>query len=381
MRRKSSYPYFVIFFFLLGLMSLPKAATEKMRGTVVAFLAPTWNQVLAVRNIFQFQKEGFQTLSKHDFEKVSLENQRLRTEVKDLKEMIQHELRLISHVSTISQMEPSLKKRHYVELQKLFRMQLQAVPARVIFRSPVSWSSSLWIDVGEATNQALGNTVIAKNSPVLVGASVVGVIDYVDEKQSRVRLLTDSELTPSVRALRDSSQTFLLAEKMQSLSRMLQNDEITLHNKEELSNLLEEKVAELLKNHSEPFRLAKGELHGSSLPLWRSQHHLLKGSGFNYDFADQEGPSRDLRTGQPEGDVFKQISSIPLIKSGDILVTTGMDGVFPPDLLVGEVTKVHPLEEGDYYYELEAVPTAGNLDELSFLFVIPPVSYSPFPGS
>ena len=44
--------------------------------------------------------------------------------------------------------------------------------------------------------------------------------------------------------------------------------------------------------------LAKGELYGSSKPLWRTQRHQLKGTGFNYDFADGEGPARDLQTGK-----------------------------------------------------------------------------------
>lgn len=45
--------------------------------------------------------------------------------------------------------------------------------------------------------------------------------------------------------------------------------------------------------------------------------------------------------------------------------------------MVAEVTKVHPLKEGDYFYELEALPVAGNFDDLSLVFVIPPVSYDP----
>jgi rod shape-determining protein MreC len=53
-----------------------------------------------------------------------------------------------------------------------------------------------------------------------------------------------------------------------------------------------------------------------------------------------------------------------------------LDGVFPPGLDVATITKIHPLKEGDYYYELEAKPTAGNMYNLSYVFVIPPVSES-----
>ena len=43
--------------------------------------------------------------------------------------------------------------------------------------------------------------------------------------------------------------------------------------------------------------LAKGELLGTSLPIWRGCSHLLKGVGFNYDFADEEGPLLELKQG------------------------------------------------------------------------------------
>lgn len=204
----------------------------------------------------------------------------------------------------------ALKKHFGDDLGYIFYMDFDVIPAKVIFRSPIAWESSLWINVGKATNAQLGREVIAYHSPVVEGKSVVGVIDYVGEKQSRVRLITDSGLTPSVRAARGS------------------------------------------------LLLAKGEVHGSSLPLWRSQKHLLKGTGFNYDFPDQN---------LPEG--------IELLKVGDLLVTTGLDGVFPPNLRVGKVTKLEEPKEGDYFWELEAEPSVNQLDELDYVFVLKPVGY------
>ena len=65
--------------------------------------------------------------------------------------------------------------------------------------------------------------------------------------------------------------------------------------------------------------------------------------------------------------------AIPLIQVHDLLVTTGIDGVFPPGLRVAEVKKVFPLSEGAYTYEIEAIPTAGNLNNLQHVFIIPPV--------
>ena len=111
--------------------------------------------------------------------------------------------------------------------------------------------------------------------------------------------------------------------------------------------------------------LAKGEIFGSSSPLWRSRSPILKGIGFNYDFADEEGPARDLRTGEPYGRKGKKNLSpcLPRGHSGD----NGLDGVFPAGYRVAMVSKVHMLKEGASSYEIEAVATAGNLDEIPAL--------------
>lgn len=75
-------------------------------------------------------------------------------------------------------------------------------------------------------------------------------------------------------------------------------------------------------------------------------------------------------------DAQSSAPAIPIICESDILVTTGMDGVFPPGLRVAEVTRIFPLREGAYTYEIEAVPVVGNLDTLQTVFIIPPVGYS-----
>lgn len=184
----------------------------------------------------------------------------------------------------------------------------KAVSAEVVFRAPTSWGSSFWINAGSQTDEE----IVRKNSPVVVGTAIIGVIEEVHSNRSRVRLITDASLKPSVRVKRD--------------------------------NLF----------------LAKGELRGNSSPLWRGKRLTLEGVGFCCDFADEKGPQRDLRTGQH------------ILLVGDRLITTGMDGVFPPGLDVATVTRIHPLREGDYYYNLEATPAAENLDRLRFVEVLPP---------
>jgi cell shape-determining protein MreC len=227
----------------------------------------------------------------------------------------------------LEEIESMTKKRYWQQFNLLH--QLKAVPAKIICRSPAHWDQSCWINVGTDTNESLGIVVVAKNSPVVVGDAIVGVVEEVGAKQSRIRLLTDASLPISVRALRRAPDG-----------------------------------TEML--------LAKGEVYGSGQPLWRGQRHLLSGVGFNYDFEDDEGPARDLRTGKVAG-APKEAQNIALIQEGDLLVTTGMDGVFPPNFPVAEVVRVHPLGEGDYSYAIDAVPSAGNFDDLSHVFVLPPL--------
>lgn len=180
------------------------------------------------------------------------------------------------------------------------------VTARVIFRSHAAWQSYLWIDKGD-----LDVPFQLMDAPVLRGDVLVGVIDEVKSHAARVRLLTDPTLVPSVRVKR--------------------------------GNRL----------------LAKGELNGFLKPAFRQSGSYLKGSGFNYDFPDDEGGAIDLRE--------------DIVKPGDLLVTTGFDGLFPKGLNIAEVTKVYPLKEGDFYYNLEAKTLLGSFNSLEYLQVIPPL--------
>ena len=282
--------------------------------------------------------DGRAILAQEEIQRLKLENQLLTNEVQKLKELLQREHFMHDQIGefinreTRKALQP-LVQLHQKDLYQLIALELQSIPAQVIFRSPASWNSSLWINVGEKSNGELGREVIAKNSPVVIGTSVVCVIDYVGNHQSRVRLITDSGLTPSVRAVR-------------------------------------------VENGQARY-LAKGELRGSTQPLWRSRNPLLKGVGFNYDFPDEEGPAHDLRTGEPLGTSSADIPKMDIVQTDDLLVTTGMDGVFPPGLQVATVSHIDILKEGDYYYELEARPSVNNLDDLSIVYVIPPLGYQP----
>lgn len=385
MRKKPPHAYFLIIFVLLALMSLPKHSSEILRGSTVEVFTPLWQHLLAFKGFIgstNLTGEASSTRDKEEIQRLSLENTLLRNEITHLKEVMQLELKTLSKLAAMQDSPVSndsisfIKKRHYQELQKLLHMQLEAVPARVIFRSESSWNSSLWINVGEATNTTLGRLVVAKNSPVIIDTALVGVLDYVGKHQSRVRLITDPGLTPAVRVLRGAPQNLLMQDKIHTLLQEMERVQEILppsqENNELIALLMQAK--ERLTPGNQLWYLAKGELHGTHKPLWRSQGLLLKGVGFNLDFADDESPARDLRSGKPLDATNKQ-PALPILKAQDLLITTGMDGVFPSGLLVAEVKTLHLLKEGDYTYELDAVPVLGNLNDLSLVFVIPPTGF------
>ncbi len=274
---------------LLILLSLPVTLVRSIRSGAVTLLSYPL----------------FADATPSELDHLRLENQRLREEVAYLSSIernMKSLAELIKKLELLGMKPPSASVRRRIDqITALAHAQLEALPARVVYRSPSTWSSCLWIDRSD----------VLVNSPVVVGDHVIGVIDHVGQFRSRVRLITDSGLRPSVRVIRG----------------------------EQL--------------------LAKGELFGSSLPLWRSYRNILTGYGFNFDFSDVEGEARDLRMGN-------------ILRPGDLLVTTGMDGVFPPMLNVARVEDIATLREGSYFYELTAIPTAGDLNELQTVFILPP---------
>lgn len=373
MTRKSPLSYLALLALILLLMSIPRGPTERMRGATIALFAPLWKSIAGFKyygkELLGQRPIGEESHSKNphtqeEMARLQLKNHFLEAEVTALRQLYQHQKSI------------NLEMGHYTDdFQKNLNICFNALPAHVIFRSPASWNSSLWIDVGEMDNAALPIPVIVKNSPVLIGISVVGVIDYVGKQQSRVRLITDSGLTPSVRAMRGGVQNKALLKAAHSLQEYIQNHPALFQNENDSQPMLQSLklvIHELQKEKSNA-SLAKGELHGSGKPLWRANGEVLRGIGFNCDFADAQSPARDLRSGKPIEN--GQGPAIPILKIHDILLTTGMDGVFPAGLRVAEVTKIDQLKEGDYFYELEATPTAGSLDDLSLVFVIPPLGY------
>ncbi len=364
---KTSYrPYVYLLLFFFCIMSLPYGASQKLRSLTVASCAPGWRSLNFLKNkTCYLMTLPFREELSPDTERLSQENLQLHSQIESVREWLLDEERLqeqIRRYQYFSQKEGDFFKRRAAELCQSLKLQLSSLPAKVIFREPATWSSSLWINLGEKDNQRLKMLLVCKNSPVVVGTSVVGVVEYVGHFQSRVRLITDASLTISVRAVRGELQNRHLLEHLDVLlySPLDEETERTL-----------QKLKRTLSQHSADFYLAKGELKGSSTPLWRSRSLTLKGIGFNCDFADAEGPARDLRSGERYGS-STQDHPLRLLQKGDLLVTTGLDGIFPPGFQVATVSCIKTLKEGASSYEIEALPTAINLNSLSHLVVLAP---------
>jgi rod shape-determining protein MreC len=327
-RRNSKKPYLILAVFIGMIFILPGGLTRSIRSGVFTLTAPVWTLLHQLTDPFASDEKRI------EFERLELENALLRD-------------------------DPFSRVR-------ISRAPIESTFARVIFRSPATWNRELWIDVGES------DPFVAKGSPVVIGASVVGVIDSVGPHRSRVRLLSDSTLVPSVRAARGQKQDedllFHLDQVVEGLNARSEPG-ADLATAEVIKSI--NRIRDNLKPSANAYLLAKGEVCGAGSPLWRGYRNQVRGIGFNYWFADEEGPARDLKSGAPIPPTTKA-ATMPILQVGDLLVTTGMDGIFPAGLHVARVEKIESLREGAASFDIEAVPTAGNLLGLTHVYVLPP---------
>lgn len=366
--RPRFWGYFILAIVLLLVISLPRSWIYRARGATAEIFFPLWDALAQGKRALDPRMTALEEKIQH----LRIENQLLQEALQQQQGLFAEARRLNFEYGKVPLLPPAQRDSY---LQRL-NQQLKALPAQVIYRSPATWHSALWINVGSEDNQRVNSPIVAKNSPVIVNGAIVGILDQIGLRQSRVRLITDSGLTPSVRAVRGSFQDMLLLQelslfidRLKSASALLQEDV-----RNQLVRYLNKMndILQPIRRESSWF-LAKGELHGSSYPLWRFRGTQLQGEGFNFDFPDETGTARDLRSGAPIDNPLGE--KISLLKARDLLVTTGMDGIFPAGFPVAEVTKVEPLKEGDFCYTLEARPIVDHLNELSLVFVLPPIGY------
>lgn len=390
MRKEKIFPYVFLCFLLFSALSFPDRISGKWRRIAVSSLAPSWHfcEKVKIQGMFFAASSAFPRSETEKYmkemEDLKRTNRALSDQMENIRQWILSEDRIEEQLGRIRFLDPLEKieewreycQRRRGQMASLLKRQLKAVPAQVIYRDPASWSSFVWLDVGEKVNRTLQEAVIAKNSPVVIGSTLVGVVEEVGEKQCKVRLITDANLCPAVRAARGEGQDLLLLEQLEGTLQLLQTrrDLFSSQEEERIAFGVIQATLERLKSSQTTSYLAKGELQGSSLPLWRARGQKLKGVGFNYDFADEEGPARDLRTGEILSEKDGRKKSLPLLKEGDLLITSGLDGVFPAGLEVAVISKVHRLREGASSYEIEAIALAENFSELSSVFILPPIS-------
>lgn len=353
--------------FVLGLLFLmPKSFTEKLREYTARSGAVVYRGVT--------KKAG----DPEELHSLRLENVLLSNQIQEVKEYLVSEEKIEEHFRELEWIQKEGQdvaedKEFFIRKEQKLLDRLQryskSIPAQLIYREPAFWSQVFWVDVGTKDNQELGYEVVLNNSPVVIGDVIVGVVDYVGRRQSRVRMITDPSVCISVRVVRGVEQNHQLLSHLNQVIEQLKFRQDVFFSVEEQTNALEilRQLQENLQGAERDVYLAKGELNGSKTPLWRRRTEMLKGVGFNYDFADEEGPARDLRTGEAGG-----VQEI-LVHEGDLLVTTGMDGVFPAGFYVAVVDKVSPLEEGAIAYELEAKSLILNFDNLYQVTILPPV--------
>jgi cell shape-determining protein MreC len=365
----AKFPFFLLGSMLFALINLPQNFADQWRSNVILQLSPVWQSLSPQIS----ENDRPETLS-------GKESSMLLAQIESLQELLLDEKRLQNQADNIAllvgsdqpeKMQKDALKRVMREKQ-ILSLRYEAMPASVIFRDPSSWSSAIWISIGEADNRSVGRTVIAPNSPVLAGHALIGVVEYVGESQARVRLISDSGLVLAVRALRGHAQNREIFHHVQDLLTRVQTRPDLFTSVEEQSRFAD--MLSAFKNRLggwEEEELAKGEICGCSAPLFRARSIILKGSGFNYDYPDEAGPARDLRSGRPLGKHTAPPKA--LIQSGDLLITSGLDGIFPAGIPVAIATQVVPLKEGNYTYDLEAKPAAGDLLNLYTVYVLPPL--------
>jgi cell shape-determining protein MreC len=204
MKSKTFTTYFSLALLLFVLLNIPSPMVDKIRSKAIPPFVAVSDHLKQEKKLSPLEEKC---------NRLELENQTLKNQVRAVREWLRSEERLEDQLKSLKNLSEfktedfdlkQFTRRRSDDLCRILSSQLFSIQAQVIFREPVSWSSAVWIDRGLADNKRLGKQIIAEDSPVVVGHSIVGVVEYVGEKRSRVRLISDHSLTPSVRVVRGS---------------------------------------------------------------------------------------------------------------------------------------------------------------------------------
>jgi cell shape-determining protein MreC len=264
-----------------------------------------------------------QKVSKVDYDRIEAENYLIREQLKEVQEIL------------------------FLEQEGFFASlanEKGVVHAKVVYRDPHIWGSFLWVNKGSKANHKMNKEIIQKNSPVLMGNKLVGIVEEVLPSRSKIRLITDEALRIAVCSYRGKSQDREIESSLLLLEQLVEHEDP-----------LFAAMQSYRKSRSEMKEsgyITRGEIFGASLPLWKTHQMFLKGRGFH----SVENPYKH----DPQ-----------LFCLGDLLFTSGMDGLFPEGLFVGTIHSISPLTEGAYHYQIEAMPALANLRDVTYVTILP----------
>jgi len=299
-------PLVAVFLTLVCALSLPNTEVRRIRGAAAWGATPLWSAMALLQP----------SMSQEDL---------LRQRVRQL------------------ELEKALLLQKLEEGPGYVDQPTAGLRVRVLAREAGYWDRFLWIDAGRETHP--DHSVLQRQSPVVCGDVVVGLIDYVGRRQSLVRLLSDPQCCPAIQVHAEApSGLWIAAQRLQSLLRRSKDLDLGVQRSLEKS-------------------LGQIPCHQGNLSNWKG---MLKGFS-------KEG------TGGPElvGDFFSTQmlegdpgSIEPSI--GQLLVTSGLDGIFPPGLKVGYLQTLKDPDGVRPLREFTAIPALDSFENLFWLTVLSP---------
>jgi cell shape-determining protein MreC len=308
---------------------------------------------------------------KTTYEELSLENQILKSQISYIREWIAAQQKVEEFFSEMKKLEKTEKlmlvnqesqKKRFKILADYVNLFSRHAFAKIILKEPFSSSSFAWVNVGELYNQKIGYQLVQKNSPVVVGDVLVGVVEEVFLHHAKIRLITDPNLVIAVKSARGKSQLKVMNEKALELLDTLELvEDFGWEKKQELKDLIAELHVNLDREGQDRF-YAVGEVYGAEYSPFFAFHNSLVGEGFHFQAKSKES------TGFSNMEGFKEI----VIKKGDLLETTGLDGIFPEGLKVAIVTDTSTSKFGRLTYEIKAKSLIANIHEIEYVQILPP---------
>ncbi|NBO24015.1 MAG: hypothetical protein EBU93_02080 [Chlamydiae bacterium] len=319
----------------------------------------------------RWAKENIE-IEKISYEKAIVENQLLKSQIAYIQEWLATQQKMEDFFSELKKLEKgqllltinqeAQKSRFNALFEYLERFSQYAV-AKIIFKEPFATSSFAWINLGRAYNDQVKSPVIQKNSPVVLGDVLVGIVEEVFSHHSKIRLITDPNLVVSVVASRGKTQLKAIHQRSYELLDTLELSQDFLWEKKDQLKMLLLNLHQLLEKEGVDRFYARGEVYGAEYSPFLSYDHSLVGEGFHL-----EAQSKTHLQVQ-ESEKFKEIA----IKSGDLLETTGLDGLFPKGLKVAIVTAIAPSKIGKLAYGIKAKTVVASLNELQYVQILPPL--------